>query len=67
MTSRDAWEHDAFADEAPREQAAWPPAQVSIRGASGPTWIVVGNLVLGTSVEDIQVSFAASHTPREHS
>ncbi|WFD44304.1 hypothetical protein MPSI1_002971 [Malassezia psittaci] len=30
---------------------------VSIKGASGPTWIVVANLVKGTSLEDVRLTF----------
>lgn len=33
----------------------WPPNQITIRGASGPTWIVVANLLRGTSEADIHV------------
>lgn len=30
---------------------------VSIKGASGPTWVVVANLVKGTSLEDVRLTF----------
>lgn len=35
----------------------WPTTQLSIRGASGPTWIVVSNLLRGTSEADINETF----------
>lgn len=31
-------------------------ANLSIKGASGPTWIVAANLVRGTSPQDVRVS-----------
>lgn len=33
------------------------PPELSIRGSSGPTWIVVSNLVVGTSTEDVRLTF----------
>ncbi|UZJ53131.1 hypothetical protein CBS101457_002451 [Exobasidium rhododendri] len=36
---------------------AWPPNQLSIRGASGPFWVVVANLLHGTTEADIQETF----------
>lgn len=39
------------------EGQPWPPNQISIKGASGPTWIVVSNLVLGVSDADIRETF----------
>lgn len=36
---------------------AYPPPELNIRGSSGPTWVVVSNLVLGTSVEDVRLTF----------
>lgn len=34
-----------------------PRSAVSIKGASGPTWIVAANLVRGTSPEDVRLTF----------
>ncbi|CBQ69208.1 conserved hypothetical protein [Sporisorium reilianum SRZ2] len=36
---------------------SYPPPELSIRGSSGPTWIVVSNLVVGTSTEDVRLTF----------
>ncbi|SPO29666.1 uncharacterized protein UTRI_05488 [Ustilago trichophora] len=44
------------------QQAAgmsYPPPELNIRGSSGPTWIVVSNLVVGTSTEDVRLTFSA--------
>ncbi|KAJ1025169.1 hypothetical protein NDA16_002675 [Ustilago loliicola] len=38
---------------------SYPPPELSIRGSSGPTWIVVSNLVVGTSNEDVRLTFSA--------
>lgn len=38
---------------------SYPPPELSIRGSSGPTWIVVSNLVAGTSNEDVRLTFSA--------
>ncbi|PWZ00026.1 hypothetical protein BCV70DRAFT_211653 [Testicularia cyperi] len=38
---------------------SYPPPEFSIRGTSGPTWIVVSNLVMGTSNEDVRLTFGA--------
>ncbi|PWN32389.1 uncharacterized protein FA14DRAFT_182296 [Meira miltonrushii] len=35
----------------------YPPNQLSIRGSSGPTWILIQNLLRGTSEADIQSTF----------
>lgn len=34
-----------------------PRSALSIKGASGPTWIIVANLVRGTSLEDVRLTF----------
>lgn len=36
-----------------------PPPELSIRGSSGPTWIIVSNLVVGTSNEDVRLTFSS--------
>ncbi|SNX83977.1 uncharacterized protein MEPE_02685 [Melanopsichium pennsylvanicum] len=38
---------------------SYPPPELSIRGSSGPTWIIVSNLVVGTSNEDVRLTFSA--------
>lgn len=38
---------------------SYPPPELNIRGSSGPTWIVVSNLVAGTSNEDVRLTFGA--------
>ena len=38
---------------------SYPPPELNIRGSSGPTWIVVSNLVVGTSNEDVRLTFSA--------
>ncbi|EST09351.1 RNA recognition motif domain protein [Kalmanozyma brasiliensis GHG001] len=38
---------------------SYPPPELSIRGSSGPTWIVVSNLIAGTSNEDVRLTFGA--------
>ncbi|KAJ9474556.1 ER lumen protein-retaining receptor [Pseudozyma hubeiensis] len=54
----------AAAAAAPRDQnsaasagTSYAPPELSIRGSSGPTWIVVSNLVAGTSLEDVRLTF----------
>lgn len=37
--------------------SSYPPPEFNIRGSSGPTWIVVSNLVAGTSNEDVRLTF----------
>lgn len=45
-------------DNASRQTSQqFPPNQLSIRGSSGPTWIVINNLLRGTSEADIQSTF----------
>ncbi|PWN87766.1 hypothetical protein FA10DRAFT_269060 [Acaromyces ingoldii] len=58
MASRDAWKGD---EARARQDAAkqWPPNQISILGRSGPTWVVVSNLLKGTSADDIAETFRA--------
>lgn len=43
----------------PQSGMSYPPPELSIRGSSGPTWIVVSNLVVGTSNEDVRLTFSA--------
>ena len=38
---------------------SYPPPELSIRGSSGPTWIIVSNLVVGTSTEDVRLTFSS--------
>ena len=48
----------ASAQSAPSPSGmSYPPPELSIRGSSGPTWIVVSNLVNGTSSEDVRLTF----------
>ncbi|PWN42409.1 hypothetical protein IE81DRAFT_323570 [Ceraceosorus guamensis] len=50
------WEHDRYqGDEA--SKGTFPPTQLSIRGYSGPTWVLVSNLLLGTSAADVDSTF----------
>ncbi|KAK0553368.1 Structural maintenance of chromosomes protein 3 [Tilletia horrida] len=39
------------------EDVAYPPAQISIRGTSGPYWLLISNLMKGTSADDIRMTF----------
>ncbi|EPQ26653.1 uncharacterized protein PFL1_05633 [Pseudozyma flocculosa PF-1] len=38
---------------------SYPPPQLNIKGSSGPTWVVVSNLAIGTSAEDIELTFGS--------
>lgn len=55
-----------YRDQAPPAQtsqgqagSSYPPPELSIRGSSGPTWITVSNLVVGTSNEDVRLTFSS--------
>ncbi|KAL9937928.1 hypothetical protein V8E36_003473 [Tilletia maclaganii] len=51
MRSASSWQNDRF------EEPAYPPPQFSIRGTSGPYWLLISNLMKGTSAEDIRMTF----------
>lgn len=36
----------------------YPPPEISIKGSSGPTWVVVANLLHGTTADDIKLTFS---------
>ena len=44
-------------NSAPSAGTSYAPPELSIRGSSGPTWIIVSNLVAGTSLEDVRLTF----------
>ncbi|CAD6930880.1 unnamed protein product [Tilletia controversa] len=51
MRSAASWQHDRY------DEQAFPPPQFSIRGSSGPYWLLISNLMKGTSAEDIRMTF----------
>ncbi|KAK0522855.1 hypothetical protein OC834_006122 [Tilletia horrida] len=51
MRSAGSWQHDRYDDQ------AYPPPQFNIRGSSGPYWLLIANLMKGTSTEDIRMTF----------
>ncbi|PWN47076.1 hypothetical protein IE53DRAFT_336026 [Violaceomyces palustris] len=58
MRSDDIWKkEEKYPTAATTAASAYPPPELSIKGASGPTWVLVSNLVKGTSVDDIKLTF----------
>ncbi|KAE8221919.1 hypothetical protein CF319_g4802 [Tilletia indica] len=51
MRSANSWQNDRY------EEPSFPPPQFSIRGSSGPYWLLISNLMKGTSAEDIRMTF----------
>ncbi|GAC74403.1 hypothetical protein PANT_11c00043 [Moesziomyces antarcticus T-34] len=58
-TQRDTYEAAPAATNTPQAGMSYPPPELSIRGSSGPTWIIVSNLVAGTSTEDVRLTFSS--------
>ncbi|GAK66274.1 uncharacterized protein PAN0_012d4496 [Moesziomyces antarcticus] len=58
-TPRDTHEAAPAPTTAPQAGMSYPPPELSIRGSSGPTWIIVSNLVVGTSTEDVRLTFSS--------